>query len=153
MEAIQVALLTIQLATAPTAADAAALQYAGDPLAALRIAEQLAAARPDDVAARLLGACAALEAGRFRRAEALLDPLERRAAPPPRAKVLRALLERRMRASDEPFMRALAATWISPRIRRRGTPPRIAPSWLPATPCPGTATSRSRGSSPAARGG
>ncbi len=111
MDAIQVVLLALQLAAAPTTADAAASQYAGDPLGALRIAEQLVAARPDDVTARLLGTCAALEAGKLRSANELLAPLERRTPPPPRALVLRALLERRIRAPGEPLTRALAAAW------------------------------------------
>ena len=111
MEAIRVVLLALQLAAAPTAADAAALQYGSDPLGALRITEQLVAARPDDVTARLLGACAALEAGRLRSANDLLAPLERQTPPPPRALVLRALLERRIRAPGEPFTRALAVAW------------------------------------------
>lgn len=111
MEAIGVALLAVQLAATPTAADAAALQYAGDPVGALRIVEQLVAERPDDVTARLLGTCAAIEAGRLRSANELLTPLERQTPPSPRAAVLRDLLERRIRAPGEPLMRALAVAW------------------------------------------
>jgi hypothetical protein len=111
MEAIGVVLLAAQLGVTPTAADAAALQYAGDPLGALRVAEQLVLARPNDVTARLLGTCAAIEAGRLRSANELLAPLERQTPPPPRAAVLRALLERRIRAPAEPLMRALAVAW------------------------------------------
>jgi hypothetical protein len=111
MGAGQVMLLALQLAASPTAADAAALQYTGDPRGALRIAERLVAARPADVTARLLGTCAALEAGSPQTANDLLAPLERLTPPPPRALVLRALLERRIRAPGEPFTRALALAW------------------------------------------
>jgi hypothetical protein len=111
MGAIQLVLVAVQLAAPPTPADAAAVQYAGDPLGALRIAERLVATRPDDVTARLVATCAALEAGKLRAANDLLAPLERTTPPPPRALVLRRLLERRIRAPGEPFTRALALAW------------------------------------------
>lgn len=69
------------------------------------------ATRPDDVTARLVATCAALEAGKLRAANDLLAPLERQTPPPRRALVLRRLLERRIRAPGEPFMRALALAW------------------------------------------
>jgi hypothetical protein len=115
MDALHGLLLAVRLAVSPaaspTAADAAALQYAGEPFGAFRISAKLVQAHPEDATARLVGACAALETGQLRSAHDLLAPLELGTPPSPRAVVLRALLERRLREPDEPFMQALAAAW------------------------------------------
>jgi hypothetical protein len=95
----------------PTAAEAAAVLYRGDPDGALRLTDALLEASPGDVTARLLATCAAIEGGHLERAGTLLAPLEALRPPPPRAAVLRRLIARRAGAPREPLLRALAASW------------------------------------------
>jgi len=111
MGVLHAGLLAAQLVAVPTAAEIRALQYTGDAEAALRAAESLVTTQPTDITARLLAACAAIETGALGQANGHLRALEGLECVPPRAVVLRALLERRIREPKEAMMKALAAAW------------------------------------------
>jgi hypothetical protein len=108
---MHLALLAALAASSSAASDAAVRQYRGDATGALRAAEAALAFSPDDPVARVTATCAAIEAGDLRRADVVLAPLERRQPAPPRAAVLRRVIERRRGSSRGPLMQDLALAW------------------------------------------
>lgn len=136
-------LLLLALAASP-ASDAGVRQYRGDAAGALRAAESALASSPGDAATSLAATCAAIELGDLQRAGTLLTPLERRRSAPPRAAVLRRLIERRHRSSSGALMVDLALAWrdagrpnladADPEVSRASQEP------LPAVPTSATLT-------------